>query len=89
MKDIKVNKKILDDLNSRIDGNRYVKTVRLGRNNYVVEIDNNFIWIEGECYWREGDNIIEQVSNAVLQHENWLINSNELKSLNEWDGIIG
>lgn len=83
MKDI-----IMKDIAKNLEGIRYKKCVKLNEKEFIVEIDEAFIHIDGEMYWREGKNIIEQVKNAVLQHENWAINSNELEALNKWDGII-
>lgn len=66
----------------------FKKVVYLEGVSYIVEIGERALFIDDCFYPRRGKNIIEQISNAVLEHADWILNSEELTLLNQWNGII-
>lgn len=88
IEDYKKQYHLADDFDFCGGKESYWKAVTFGNNYYTVKITLGHIIIDDCIYDRIGDNIIDHIKNAVLEHNNWCINSNELKALKEWDGII-
>lgn len=67
----------------------YTKVVTFGTDSYVVEVTLTSIVVDKKyIYDRRGSNIINQIKNAILEHQNLSINGDELALLNSWDGRV-
>lgn len=89
IEDYKKKYRLSDDFDVYYGEIPYTKAVSFGTTNYTVEVTLTSIIIDCKyIYHREGDNIINQIKNAILRHQNFSISGDELTLLDSWDGRV-